>query len=54
MNYIVLYAEDFCNDVWIEYCDICGVDYDATSIKIHFEPEDVEAEIDEDNEGDEE
>lgn len=50
MNYIMLYAEDYCNDVWLEYCDICGVGYDSTSIKISFDPEDVEGYSDEENE----
>ena len=43
MNYIVLYAEDYNNDVWLEYCDICGVDYDTTSIEIKFDPKNVKA-----------
>lgn len=50
MNYIVLYAEDYCNDVWLEYCDICGVGYNATSIKISFDPKNVDGYSDEDDE----
>ena len=42
MNYIVLYADDYNYDVWEEYCDICGADYDATYIRIKFKSEDVE------------
>lgn len=53
MNYIVLYAEDYCNDVWLEYCDICGVDYSATSIKIGFDSQNVEGYSDEDDEEEE-
>ena len=52
MKYIVLYAEDYCNDVWLEYCDICGVGYDTTSIKINFNSECVEAYSDDDDEED--
>ena len=36
MDYIVLYADDFDYDVWKEYCDICGVGYDATYIRFNF------------------
>lgn len=50
MRHIVLYAEDYDYDVWQEYCDICGVDCYATSIKIKFNSEDVYAYSDEDDE----
>lgn len=43
MNYIVLYADEYACDVWEQYCDTCGVSYDATYIKIKFNGEDVEA-----------
>lgn len=46
MNYIVLYADDYDWDVWEQYCDICGVDYNASYIKIKFKSEDVEADDD--------
>ena len=41
-DYIVIYPEDFDNDVWEEYCDICGEDTDADSLVIHFNSKDVE------------
>lgn len=45
MSYIVLYRDEFDNDVWNEYCSICKVSSAATSLKIIFdECEDVEAE----------
>ena len=45
MSYIVLYSDEFDNDVWEEYCSICKVSPTATSLKIIFdECEDVEAE----------
>lgn len=45
MAYIVLYQDEFYNDVWEEYCSICKVSPAATSLKIIFdECEDVEAE----------
>ena len=48
MNYIVLYPDD-CNwNAWKDYCDICGVSYDATCIKIKFDLDDVEYETDDD------
>lgn len=53
MDYIILYAEDYNCDVWLEYCDICGVGYDTTSIKIKFNPKDVEAYCDEDEDEEE-
>jgi hypothetical protein len=43
MNYIVLYSDDYDYDVWEEYCDICGVSRNATSIKIKFNLKDVES-----------
>lgn len=47
MSYIVLYSDEFNNDVWEEYCSICKVSPTATSLKIIFdECEDVEAEYD--------
>ena len=52
MRYIILYADDYDYDVWEEYCDICGVDCDATYIKIHFDDKNVEC--DSDNEQSEE
>lgn len=42
MNYIILYAEDYNCDEWLEYCDICGVDHNAASIKIKFNSKDAE------------
>ena len=48
MNYIVLYADECDWDVWEKYCDICGVGYDATCIKIKFDLDDVEYETDDD------
>ena len=36
MNRIVLYADEFDYDVWQQYCDICGVSYNATYIEIKF------------------
>lgn len=42
MNYIVLYADDYDYDVWVEYCDICHVPHSATSIEIKFNLNDVE------------
>lgn len=49
MAYIVLYQDEFDNDLWKEYCSICKVSPAATSLKIIFdECEDVEAEYDED------
>ena len=46
MNYIILYADECDWDVWEKYCDICGVSYNATCIKIKFDPDDVEYETD--------
>ena len=37
MNYIVLYAEDFSDSVWADYCDICGESYNAISLTIPFD-----------------
>lgn len=54
MNYIVLYPDDYDYDVWENYCDICGVGYDATCIKIKFNPDDVEYETDDDCDNEEE
>ena len=42
MDYIVLYADEHDYDVWMQYCDICGVSYDSFSIKIKFNKADVE------------
>lgn len=42
MNYIVLYADDYDWDVWQDYCDVCGVTYNATYIKIKFNYKNVE------------
>lgn len=56
MAYIVLYRDEFYNDVWEEYCSICKVSPAATSLKIIFdECEDVEAEYEdyEDDDDDE-
>lgn len=49
MNHIIIYACEFTPDVWKEYCDICGVDYNAVSIDIKFDFEDVTAIYDEDD-----
>ena len=46
MNYIVLYADDYNCDVWKNYCDVCGVGYNAICIKIKFDLKDVEYETD--------
>ena len=43
-SYIVIYAEDFDQDIWEDYCKICGVSTDCTYIKIKFLPEEVEGE----------
>ena len=43
MSHIVLYADEFDYDVWMQYCDICDVSYDATYIDIAFNPCDVES-----------
>ena len=40
--HIWLYPEDYSEDVWEEYCDICGVSYAAESIKIVFDDDDIE------------
>lgn len=42
MNYIVLYADDFDNDTWEQYCNICNASYNSSYIKIEFNNEDVE------------
>ena len=43
-NRIVLYADDFDEDVWEQYCEICNVPFETTSeITIYFKDEDVEA-----------
>ena len=46
---IVLYADEFPEDVWDEYCDICGEDSSAISLTIRFVKEDCEAEYLEDD-----
>lgn len=41
---IVLYADDFDEDVWEQYCEICDVPYNTISeITIYFNKEEVEA-----------
>lgn len=40
-NYITIYSEDYDNDIWKEYCDICNVPYDATEITIKFNDKDL-------------
>ena len=40
-NRIVIYADEFDYDVWQEYCEICNVPTDATSIEIKFNDKDV-------------
>lgn len=49
---IKLYADEFSKSAWEEYCDIAKVPYDATSITIEFETDEVEytEEEDEDEE----
>ena len=42
-SYIILYADDFDIDVWESYCVACGVDLNATEIKINFDYKDVVA-----------
>lgn len=42
MRYIILYADDFDCDVWEEYCDVCGVSYNSTYIKIKFNTANIE------------
>ena len=46
MNCIILYADEFDCDVWEQYCDICGVSYDSSYIKIKFNNNDVETDAD--------
>lgn len=42
-NHIVLYRDEFDEDVWQEYCDICGVpSADTREITIKFYDIDVE------------
>ena len=48
MNYIILYADECDWDVWEKYCDICGVSYNATRIRIKFDPSDVSYVTDDD------
>lgn len=48
MEYIVLYADEYNNDVWEQYCDICGVSCYSTYIKIKFNREDVESDMESD------
>ena len=43
MKYIILYADEYDYDVWEQYCDICGVSYTSTYIKIRFNENDVES-----------
>jgi len=40
---IVLYADEFDEDVWEQYCEICDVPYDSSEITIYFDTKDVEA-----------
>ena len=49
---IKLYADEFLKNAWEEYCDIAEVPYNATSITIKFETDEVEytGEEDEDEE----
>ena len=42
-NRIVLYADEFDEDVWKQYCEICDVPYDSSEITIYFDSKDVEA-----------
>lgn len=37
MAHIVLYKDEFDNDVWAEYCDICGEDSSAIKLTIIFD-----------------
>ena len=41
-NHIVLYADEFADDIWEQYCDICGAPSDSTEITIYFDDNDVE------------
>lgn len=41
-NRLVLYADEFHSEIWEEYCDICGVPYEADEFTIYFNDEDVE------------
>jgi hypothetical protein len=41
-NFIKIWAQDFDQDVWEEYCDACNVPYDTTHIRIYFDDEDIE------------
>ena len=40
-NYIVLYRDEYPDDIWADYCDACQVSRDSNWIKIRFNPEDV-------------
>lgn len=40
--HIILYAGDFDQDVWKEYCDIADVPYEAQSITINFDRDEVD------------
>jgi hypothetical protein len=46
MNQIILYADDYDYDVWEQYCDICGVSRKSTYIKIKFNDENVQSDVD--------
>lgn len=42
-NRIVLYADEFDEDIWEQYCEICDVPSDSSEITIYFDTKDVEA-----------
>jgi hypothetical protein len=45
MAHIILYKDEYIDDVWKEYCDICGVHPSAVTLTIVFnENTDVKAE----------
>ncbi len=48
--HIILYAEDFDQDVWKQYCNIADVPYEAQSMTIKFDRNDVDYDDDDEEE----
>lgn len=42
-RYIILYSDEFSNDIWEEYCDALGISPIETEVRINFDYSDVVA-----------
>ena len=53
-KHVILYRNEFCIDVWEEYCDIAGVPHYAEEVTIPFDTNEVSFREEESYEEDEE